>query len=108
MEAGSDTTAVFLQSFISFVTAFPDVQRRAQKEIDDVVGSSRSPSFEDWGSLPYLQAMIKEVRSFLGPALTEPDILQIHRFRPTTPSLVPHNTTAEERVRFVNRGTTWN
>ncbi|TCD71564.1 hypothetical protein EIP91_007311, partial [Steccherinum ochraceum] len=82
LEAGSDTTAVFLQSFISFITAFPDVQRRAQKEIDDVVGTSRSPTFEDWDSLPYLQAVMKE----------------IHRVRPTTPSLVPHKTTADEKL----------
>lgn len=61
MEAGSDTTAVFLQSFISFMAAFPDVQKRAQKELDDVVGTARSPVFDDWESLPYIQAIIKEV-----------------------------------------------
>ena len=61
MEAGSDTTAVFLQSFVSFMVAFPDVQKRAQKELDDVVGTVRSPTFDDWESLPYIQAIIKEV-----------------------------------------------
>lgn len=63
LEAGSDTTSMFLQSFIAFITAHPEVQRRAQEEIDDAVGPSRSPSFEDWDSLPYLQAIVKEVCS---------------------------------------------
>ncbi|THH28527.1 hypothetical protein EUX98_g5654 [Antrodiella citrinella] len=82
MEAGSDTTAVYLQSFISLITAFPDVQERAQKEIDEVIGTSRSPSFADWDSLPYLQAIVKE----------------IHRFRPLAPQLIPHSTTADEHI----------
>jgi len=40
---------------------FPAVQRRAQEEIDRVVGRSRLPSFADMKHLPYIQAIVNEV-----------------------------------------------
>lgn len=43
------------------MTLFPDVQRRAQAEIDAVVGPDRLPSFADRDSLPYTEALVKEV-----------------------------------------------
>jgi cytochrome P450 len=43
------------------MTLFPDVQKRAQAEIDAVVGPDRLPSFADRDSLPYTEAIIKEV-----------------------------------------------
>ncbi|KAH6906116.1 O-methylsterigmatocystin oxidoreductase [Coprinopsis sp. MPI-PUGE-AT-0042] len=39
----------------------PEVQNKAQKEIDTVVGTERVPSFEDLERLPYIQAVVKEV-----------------------------------------------
>jgi Cytochrome P450 len=39
----------------------PDVQRKAQQEIDHVVGPGRLPDFGDFEQLPYIQALIKEV-----------------------------------------------
>jgi cytochrome P450 len=41
----------------------PDVQRRAQAEIDSVIGRERLPSVEDWhqGDLTYTTAVMKEV-----------------------------------------------
>ena len=39
---------------------YPDVQRKAQAEIDKIVGNSRLPDFSDEGSLPYVQAVVKE------------------------------------------------
>ena len=38
----------------------PDVQTRAQAEIDSVVGFVRLPVFEDRPSLPYLDAVLRE------------------------------------------------
>ncbi|PSR77912.1 hypothetical protein PHLCEN_2v7654 [Hermanssonia centrifuga] len=43
------------------MTLYPDVLARAQKEIDEVVGRERMPNFDDEGSLPYINALIKEV-----------------------------------------------
>ena len=40
---------------------YPEVQRKAQAEIDQVVGNSRLPDFLDQDALPYVQAVLKEV-----------------------------------------------
>ena len=40
---------------------YPEVQRRAQADIDRVVGSERLPNFDDRPALPYIDAIIKEV-----------------------------------------------
>jgi hypothetical protein len=51
------------------MTLFPDVQKKAQAEIDAVVGPDRLPSFADRDSLPYTEALVKEVFrwSVVGP-----------------------------------------
>ena len=43
------------------LTLFPDIQKQAQAEIDAVVGSDRLPKFSDRDSLPYVDALAKEV-----------------------------------------------
>ena len=43
------------------MTLYPDVQRKAQEEIDRVVGNSRLPDYSDQDELPYVQAVLKEV-----------------------------------------------
>jgi len=39
---------------------YPDVQRKAQDEIDKVVGKNRLPEFNDRPSMPYVEAMLLE------------------------------------------------
>ena len=39
----------------------PDAQRKAQMEIDNVIGIDRLPDFGDEMSLPYVSALVKEV-----------------------------------------------
>ncbi|KAG1829894.1 cytochrome P450 [Suillus subluteus] len=56
----SDTTVSAINSFFLAMTLFPDVQKKAQVEIDAVVGPDRLPSFADQGSLPYIEALAKE------------------------------------------------
>lgn len=58
--AGSDTTISIISSFVLAMILFPEVQRRAQAEIDTAVGSFRFPSFADRGALPYVNAVVKE------------------------------------------------
>lgn len=43
------------------MTLYPDVQRKAQAEVDQIVGNSRLPLFSDESALPYVQAVLKEV-----------------------------------------------
>jgi cytochrome P450 len=39
---------------------YPEVQKKAQSEIDAVVGLNRLPDFQDRPSLPYINAVVKE------------------------------------------------
>ena len=39
----------------------PEVQQRAQKEIDEVVGFGRLPDFNDRPKLVYIDALLKEI-----------------------------------------------
>lgn len=64
IEGGSETTSSFLQSLVLLLAAFPEAQQKAQEEIDRVVGDRRSPDLEDFPSLPYAQAVIKEVSTY--------------------------------------------
>ena len=43
------------------MTLYPEVQRKAQAEIDRVVGNSRLPDYSDQDTLSYIQAVLKEV-----------------------------------------------
>lgn len=38
----------------------PECQRRAQEEIDAVIGSERLPEFTDRKSLPYVECVLQE------------------------------------------------
>ena len=61
MDAGGETTASTLQSFILSLIAHPECQRRAQEEIDSVIGQDRLPTIGDYQNLPYLRALVNEV-----------------------------------------------
>ena len=39
----------------------PEVQRKAQDELDRVIGHSRLPTLNDRPNLPYVEAIVKEV-----------------------------------------------
>ncbi|KAJ2894787.1 uncharacterized protein MKZ38_007216 [Zalerion maritima] len=59
--AGSDTSSSTLITFMLACCAFPDPMKKAQAEIDAVVGSSRSPHWDDGPQLPYVNAFVQEV-----------------------------------------------
>ena len=48
-------------NFVLAMLKYPDVQRRAQDEIDRVIGNDRLPSFEDKEQLPYIDALCVEL-----------------------------------------------
>jgi cytochrome P450 len=60
MNAGTDTTGATLLSFFAAMVIYPDVQKRAQEEIDRIIGGSRLPSFSDKANLPYINAIAQE------------------------------------------------
>ncbi|KAF8595469.1 cytochrome P450 [Ceratobasidium sp. AG-I] len=59
--AGSDTSATSALVFILAMTLYPEVQTKAQAEIDALLGGNRLPELEDQDSLPYVRCLIKEV-----------------------------------------------
>lgn len=61
MEAGSDTTASTLLSYLLGVISNPAVFKKAQDEVDSVCGTDRSPTFDDLEKFPYLRACMTEV-----------------------------------------------
>lgn len=75
IEGGADTTSAFLQTLVLALVNFPDVQARAQEELDGVIGDERSPELDDIEDLPYLQAVIKEVGRPIVILLQTSDIL---------------------------------
>ncbi|XP_057479124.1 cytochrome P450 78A5-like [Actinidia eriantha] len=57
---GTDTVAILLEWIIARMVLHPDIQAKAQSEIDTVVGAAREVSDSDLPNLPYLQAIVKE------------------------------------------------
>ncbi len=56
---------------VNFVLAMlnnPDVMRKAQAELDAVMGRDRVPTFEDADSLPYIRAVVRETLRWRPPS----------------------------------------
>ncbi|KAH8985750.1 cytochrome P450 oxidoreductase [Lactarius hatsudake] len=58
---GTDTVVAAINTFILAMVLFPDVQLKAQEEIDRIVGTSRLPNLADRENLPYFAAVYKEI-----------------------------------------------
>ena len=61
----------------------PDVQKRAQDELDAIVGADRLPQLSDKPSLPYVSALVKELL----------------RWHNVLPLCLPHSTTQDDEYR---------
>ena len=57
-----------MQALFLAMALYPEVQKKAQAEIDSVVGPNRLPNFEDRPSLPYINALVKESMRWHVPA----------------------------------------
>ncbi|KAL5514754.1 hypothetical protein ACEPAG_2070 [Sanghuangporus baumii] len=57
---GADTTVSAMLTFLLAMVLYPDVQKRAQEELDRVVGKNNLPSLDDLPNLPYVEAICKE------------------------------------------------
>ncbi|KZT12937.1 cytochrome P450 [Laetiporus sulphureus 93-53] len=65
--AGMNTMPAVMISFILAMVVHPDVYRKAQVEMDAVVGRSRLPNLDDRLALPYLECVLKEVYRWCCP-----------------------------------------
>jgi cytochrome P450 len=60
--AAITTTTDTIYAAVLFMLLYPDVQQKIQREIDDVVGRERAPSYEDRARMPYTEAAILEIQ----------------------------------------------
>ncbi|KAJ8481542.1 hypothetical protein ONZ51_g5921 [Trametes cubensis] len=88
---GADTTLSAVQTFFLAMASYPDVQKKAQAELDAVIGHDRLPTFADQDSLPYVSALAKECL----------------RWRAVAPLGMPHTSTEDLEYRgyLIPRGT---
>lgn len=56
-----EQTVSSLLCFFLVMMQYPEIQKKAQQEIDTAVGTDRLPSFYDRRALPYVDAIVKEV-----------------------------------------------
>ncbi|KAK7439560.1 cytochrome p450 [Stygiomarasmius scandens] len=59
--AAADTTMSAIATFFLAMSLYPDVQLKAQRELDVVIGPGKLPTFEDRSLLPYIEAVYREV-----------------------------------------------
>ena len=59
--AGSETTSTTLTFAVLYMLNDPVPFQKAQKEIDEVVGRSRLPTWDDKPNLPYFEALLAEL-----------------------------------------------
>ena len=50
-----------MKFFVMAMLLYPDIQQKAQNELDIVIGRDRLPTFEDRPRLPFIDAICKEV-----------------------------------------------
>ena len=50
-----------LHNFVLAMLTYPEAQIIAHKELDQVLGQARLPTFEDRAALPYTTAILQEV-----------------------------------------------
>lgn len=60
LEAGSDTTSSTIYAFVQAMLVYPEVQKKAQAIIDEVIGVDRLPTMDDEEQLQYVRAIMKE------------------------------------------------
>ena len=69
-----------IQTFFCNLATNPDIQKKAQEELDVVVGPDRLPTFDDYDSLPFIQAIF----------------LECLRWLPVVPLGIPHRSTEDD------------
>ncbi|OCH87155.1 cytochrome P450 [Obba rivulosa] len=91
--ASTDTIASTMATFFLAMTCFPDVQLKAQREIDAVVGTDRLPLASDHKQLPYISAIC----------------LEILRWQPAVPLGAPRRSIEDDVYNgyFLPKGTTF-
>lgn len=97
-----------MSSLFLALTLYPEIQKRAQAELDSVVSRDRLPLFEDKPRLPYIEAMCKElIRWQMVTPMGTASLSQRYEFRALTSTKgVPHASTEDDVYRgfFIPKG----
>ena len=85
------------------MTLYPEAQKRAQAELDQVLGGDRLPNFSDKDRLPYVHALLKEVLRWI-PVLPLGNLRDCEGFRQfhsdiTASAAVPHRATHADQYK---------
>ncbi|KAF7348403.1 O-methylsterigmatocystin oxidoreductase [Mycena sanguinolenta] len=90
--AAAETTFAVLVLFIMAMAMNPEVMKKAQNEIDTVVGVGILPGFEHRSAMPYCEAVVREVL----------------RWKTIIPLALPHATSEDNIYEgyFIPKGTT--
>ncbi|CAE6509195.1 unnamed protein product, partial [Rhizoctonia solani] len=83
LAAGTESSTLAMLWFVLAMALYPEVQAKAQKEIDAVVGSNRLPTVTDRVKLPYIDRVLTEIT----------------RWHPSVPLGVPHICTEDNEYR---------
>ncbi|EHK50945.1 hypothetical protein TRIATDRAFT_269658 [Trichoderma atroviride IMI 206040] len=65
---GSETTVTVTRTFILAAIMFPEIQRKAQEEVDRVTGGTRLPVLADQEEMPFVSAIFAEALRFFPTA----------------------------------------
>ncbi|CAG8447852.1 7929_t:CDS:2 [Gigaspora rosea] len=65
--AGTDSVASCLTWLTAVLANHPEIQAKAHKELDQIIGQTRLPKISDEQNLPYIRAIIKEGQRYCGP-----------------------------------------
>ena len=87
---------------------YPEVQKKAQAEIDAVIGPNRFPDFHDRPSLPYINAVIKESSRWnLAAPLGRPYLIIIITTILTSSAGIPHMSSFDDEYNgfYIPKGT---
>jgi len=94
MEGGSDTSSAIIISCLQAMTKWPEIQQKAQREIDSVVGEDRTPVWADYEKLPYIAATVKEAMRWrpVGPLVFPHSVAEGQSLLPALPLNVPNSS----------------
>lgn len=99
-----------VDAFFLSMALFPEAQKRAQAEIDRVIGTDRLPTFSDRDDLPYVNALVKEVMRWHSVAPTGDGLPtgthQTLDVNPSIPAGVPHRVMTDDNYNgyFIPKG----
>ncbi|KAF4615708.1 hypothetical protein D9613_012506 [Agrocybe pediades] len=88
--AGADTTWSTTATFMLAMLLYPEVQKKAQQEIDAFIEENRLPTFSDRSNLPYVNCIVSET----------------YRWYNAAPTGIPHESLEDDIYRgmFIPKG----